>query len=385
MLYFFERKGICEIELHNSVTQDDREHLELLLDKNYVAFKITFALLYTVPREVTLLLYRALKEQRKDITLITYRSKLNRYFHRLGFQSSFISQLGYELTNMKQEKLYSYEIQLLTSYKSDEELLRYLFSEIEKRYGYNFTHYKEDMLHRRFSLFKIKHSIKNSNDAVALILLRRVAFLSFFLDLSINVTEFFRNPYSYRELSSLLEAKYRYTKRLKIWSAGCSSGKEAYSIAMILDSINMLQKTLIYATDFNKFVLEDAKAALYSLAAYKRAIENAKKIGFENYIKNYIVKNDSFMYVKQHIVKNLLFLDHNLTKDSSFNEFDIIMCRNVLIYFEDNLQKKVFSLLYESLRFGGYLFLGESEILHSDFREKFVEYDLKYKIYKKVA
>ena len=385
MLHYFEVKKSCQIEFYPPIVQEDVENLDKIFDQGYYDYKVTFGQIYTIPSSLTLLLYDQIVKKNKKITLSTHKSKLNKYFHRLGFHSSFISQIQKEITKLKSAKSYVSELEKLDSLYDNKEKIIYLLNEIEKRFNYNFNLYKKDMIKRRLTIFMIKHDIKCMNDAVTLILLSKVGFRAFFLELSINVTEFFRNPDSYKVLERLLQHEYKNTKRLKIWSAGCSNGKEAYSIAMVLDNYQKLQKSLIYATDFNKIILEDAKAGLYSNDAYEVACKNAKKGGFEHYIDNYIVKNDYFIQINEELMKNLLFLEHNLTKDSSFNEFNIIMCKNVLIYFDDNLQKKVFALLYDSLRFGGYLFLGESEIVHSSFKEKFVEYDIKNKIYKKVA
>ena len=383
MLQYFEVKGICKIEFHPPVLKTDIDSLNKLFSKNYYMYKIVFGLIYNIPSTLTLLLYDEIIEKKKAVSLVTHKSKLNRYLHRLGFSSSFVSQFNMEVIRLKKEVAFNKELERLFVLRTDK--LEYLLNEIYRHYGYNFHLYKRDMIQRRLDVFMVKHNLIELDSTIALILLSKLAFKAFFLDVSINITEFFRNPQSFLIFESLLQNQYKHKKRLKIWTAGCSNGKETYSFAMILKRMNLLEKSLIYATDFNNIILEDAKAGIYSNQSYEKALQNTKEVNFEHYMKNYIVKNDNFIRINEEIMKNVLFLEHNLAIDSSFNEFDIIICKNVLIYFDHNLQKKVFSLFYDSLRFGGYLFLGESETIHFTFKDKFVEYDKKNKIYKKVA
>lgn len=268
---------------------------------------------------------------------------------------------------------------------SKEQWTLYLLEKILERYGYDFKEYQADMVRRRLDVFMLKHELKSIKNSVGLILFNKSAFKAFFLDLSINVTEFFRDPSSYKKLSEVLLNTYKNFRHIKIWSAGCSSGKEAYSIAILLASLKMLEKTIIYATDFNSVILEEGKNALYSLESYKVAKKNFQKSGIHDYIDNYIVKNENYIALSDEIRDKVLFLEHNLVTDSSFNEFDIIICKNVVIYFANDLQERVFQLFYDSLRFGGHLVLGCNESIHKSFEHQFEQIYYDSKIYKKVV
>jgi len=261
----------------------------------------------------------------------------------------------------------------------------YLLEHIHTRYGYDFKLYNRGMLNRRLDVFMLKHDIHNIKDCVCLILFNKNAFKGFFLEVSINVTELFRETESLNHIIGFLKKNYLNAHSIKIWSAGCSSGEEVYSVAILLKILGLLKKTTIYATDFNKVILQEAKNALYSNESYVLANDNFAKIELDDNLDNYFVKYDSFVGMTDEIKEKVLFFNHNLAVDSSFNEFDIIMCRNVIIYFDDTLQKKVFQLFYESLRFGGHLVLGESERIHLMFETKFQKIDKKNNIYKKVA
>ena len=276
-------------------------------------------------------------------------------------------------------------IKILDQTYTKENYLQYLMQEIKRIYGYDFMEYQQDMLQRRFEAFMIKYRIKNIKNGMGAILFRKAAFKKLLLELSINVTEFFRNPKVYRVLDERLKSTFKNRKNLKVWSAGCSRGKEAVSLAILLDSLNKLDKSLIYATDLNKTVLQEAKNGLYSLDAYQKAEENLQESGLHVSLENYFVKNEHFVAVQDFIKEKILYFEHNLVTDSSFNEFDIIVCSNVLIYFQESLQKRVFQLLYDSLKFGGYLLLGEKELLHSDFHSRFENHDRDMQLYKKIG
>ena len=207
----------------------------------------------------------------------------------------------------------------------------------------------------------------------------------FFLDLSINVTELFRDPLSFKKIKKLLLETYTKRSRIKIWSAGCSSGEEIYSVSILLDKLGILDKSIIYATDFNSVILEEAKNGIYAIDLYNRAIENFKMLDFESSLDEYVTKNSNYITIDEKIRKKTNFFQHNLLVDGSFNEFDIIICKNVIIYFEEKLLEKVFTLLYTSLKFGGHLVLGEAEMIHPLFARKFKQCNKNVKVFKKVG
>jgi len=283
----------------------------------------------------------------------------------------------------KEEDISRY-INFRTLNYSKNEWLTYLLDEIFSKYKYNFKTYKKDLLLRRFNVFMIKHSIMTVKEAVGVILFNKSAFKGFFLELSINVSELFRNPNSFNTFSKFLQETYSKRTRIKLWSAGCSSGEEVYSILILLDNLKMLNKSTLYATDFNGVILEEAKNAIYSIPMYLKALANYKAIGLKNDLDSYLSKNLNFVTINENIRKKANFFQHNLLIDGSFNEFDIIICKNVIIYFDEESLVKAFELFYDSLKVGGYLILGESEVVHSKFMDKFAIYNLDSKVFKKV-
>jgi len=263
--------------------------------------------------------------------------------------------------------------------------IEYLLEKIYVIYNYDFKLYHKDMVNRRVDVFMIKHGIKEIKNAIGLILFNRSAFKVFFLELSINVTELFRKPLSFKQIVKFLNIHYTKNHSIKVWSAGCSSGEEVYSMAIILDSLGLLDKSIIYATDFNSVILEEAKNGIYSIKSYKVAKDNFSEIGVNTNIDSYFTKNNNYLIIDERIKKKTLFFQHNLVTDSSFNEFDIIICKNVIIYFDHDLQTRVFQLFYDSLRFGGHLVLGESESIIESFSNKFEKCSDDCNIFKKVA
>lgn len=281
------------------------------------------------------------------------------------------------------DKISSY-INLLNKKMDKNSWIDYLLEMIFINYEYDFRLYHRDMINRRVDIFMLKHGIKNIKDAVAMILFSKTIFKAFFLDVSINVTEIFRKPESFVTMIKFLNRFYKNSHNIKLWSAGCSSGEEVYSTAILLDSLKLLDKSIIYATDFNSVVLEEAKNGIYSKGTYLKAKENCKEIGFDIELEDYIVENDNYVVINEEIKKKTLFFQHNLIKDGSFNEFDIIICKNVIIYFDKDLQKRVFQLFYDSLKFGGHLVLGESESIIEPFQEKFERCSDNCKVFRKV-
>ncbi|WP_294963095.1 CheR family methyltransferase, partial [Sulfurimonas sp.] len=159
----------------------------------------------------------------------------------------------------------------------------------------------------------------------------------------------------------------------------------AYSTAIILTELGLMHKSIIYATDFNPVVIEEAKNSLYSIERFNKAKKACEELNFKIPLDTYFDINTKFVKVKEHLKINVLFFVHNLEKDSVFNEFDMIECKNVMIYFNEELKQNIFKMFYDSLKFGGHLFLGPSEMLPKNFEYRFEVYDDVNKIYMKVA
>lgn len=204
-------------------------------------------------------------------------------------------------------------------------------------------------------------------------------------EITVNVTEMFRDPDFFRELNTSVISYLRTFPRVKVWSAGCSSGEEAYSLAILLSENKLYERSFIYGTDVNSSIIEAARKGIYSLQKIRTYTENFNRYTTEDsFSKYYTVKYDMSI-VSNHLRKNILFATHNLATDAVFNEFQLITCRNVMIYFDLHLQRRVFQLLYDSLCPFGFLCLGTKESMaNHDIREKFRIVSRKYNIYQKI-
>ena len=173
----------------------------------------------------------------------------------------------------------------------------------------------------------------------------------------------FRDPSFYKTLRTEILPKLGTYPFIRIWVAGCSTGEEAYSIAIFLKELNLLHKSLIYATDINSAVLENAAQAMIPLSKIKLYTENYIAAGGSEQFSDYYAANYSLGKLKDELKSKIIFSTHNLVTDNSFNEFQLILCRNVIIYFDRPLQNTVFELFDNSLEKRGYLALGTKETL----------------------
>ena len=216
------------------------------------------------------------------------------------------------------------------------------------------------------------------------ILTNREFFEVLLLDFSINVTEMFRDPIFYKYLRRELVPVLKTYPFVKIWLAGCATGEEVYSLAIILKEEGLYKRTQIYATDFNEAVLKKAKEGIYPIDCMKDYTVNYQKAGGrESFADYYTAKYDSAIIDKS-LKNNIIFADHNLATDGVFGEMNLILCRNVLIYFNKILQNRVLGLFYNSLCRNGYLCLGNKESLKfSEQTDNFITIDNKGKIYRK--
>ena len=170
---------------------------------------------------------------------------------------------------------------------------------------------------------------------------------------------------------------------IRIWCVGCSNGKEAYSMAILLDELGLLHKSQIYATDISPYVIEEAKNGLYPLEQIYKDEKNYNGAGGKNHFIDYFDLKGSYAKVKSYLSKSILFFEHSLTEDGSLNEFEFILCRNVMIYFKPELQNRVLKNFHHSLDRNGFLAIGKSEGMVLNSGEKyFSKYMDKEKIYK---
>lgn len=264
------------------------------------------------------------------------------------------------------------------------EFKRFLDS-IRLEYGYDFTDYAEASVRRRVDAFMSKRKI-NALDTLGKTLFRDEKFFEEFIqELSVTVTEMFRDPLFYKSLREKVMKRLATYPLIKIWIAGCATGEEVYSIAILLEEEGLLSRSIIYATDINQNSIQVAKNGIYPVEQMKSYTANYQKSGgtrpFSEYYK---AKYGSVMFNKS-LKENIVFSPHNLAVDKSFNEFQMVICRNVLIYFNQQLQNKVINLFYESLVMFGFLGLGNKEsLLFTDRKQCFEDIDQKEKIYIKI-
>ena len=208
----------------------------------------------------------------------------------------------------------------------------------------------------------------------------------FLLGLSVHATAMFRDPSFYLTFRKRVVPLLRTYPTVQIWVAGCSTGEEVYSLAILLQEERLYAKSRIYATDISQAVLRKAREGIFPLAAMRDYTANYHQAGGTNEFSDYYTAQYDSVIFSSGLKNNVVFSEHNLATDGSFNEFQVILCRNVMIYFNKDLQARVHNLLYDSLSMFGVFGLGNKESLkftpQADFYEHLNESD---KLYRKVG
>ncbi|MBW7475163.1 protein-glutamate O-methyltransferase CheR [Paenibacillus oenotherae] len=231
-------------------------------------------------------------------------------------------------------------------------------------YGYDFRNYAFSSVRRR-----IWHRVHSERLTTITALLERVlhdrdTMARLLSDLTIHVTEMFRDPEVFLSFRKHVVPLLRTYPFIRIWHAGCSTGEEIYSMAILLKEEGLYDKTRIYATDMNERVLDSARQGVFPIERMQTFTRNYLEAGGkEAFSQYYTAKYDSALFHSE-LKSNIVFAQHNLVTDRSFNEFNVIFCRNVMIYFNKELQDHVHSLLYESLSTFGVLALGTKESIN---------------------
>ena len=266
----------------------------------------------------------------------------------------------------------------------DEEISQ-LLNDISDWYGYDFTEYSKASMKRR--ILRLIHIDKfmNFQSFQNRIKLDESYFLRFIEEITVNVTEMFRDPKFFKILREQVLSNIAHHSFIKIWHAGCATGEEVYSMAILLHEAGLLEKSLLYATDLKAQVLETVAKGIYPLRHMKLFSENyIQSGGKEDFSKYYTANYDNVKFSK-FLVQRLVTSTHNLVSDGSFNEFQLVLCRNVLIYFEKQLQDRAIKVFDASLELGGYLALGSKESLkYVDLNNRYQQVG-KEKIWKKIC
>lgn len=259
-----------------------------------------------------------------------------------------------------------------------------LLEAIYREHGYDFRLYSEAHVFRRISNRLTLSSEKNVGELRDRVL-RDKDFASLLIrDLSITVTEMFRDPDFYQSMRALAAPILKTYPFVKIWHAGCSTGEEVYSVAIVLKEEGLYDRTTIYATDFNQHALNRAKEGIFSNKTIRDYTMNYQRAGGTASFSDYYMSTYDNVIMDQSLKRNIVWANHNLVTDSVFSEMHMVLCRNVLIYFKPELQARVHKLFCESLINGGLLCLGSKESLgFSGFSDKYMELDKKQRIFRK--
>ena len=244
----------------------------------------------------------------------------------------------------------------------DEEL-EYLIKDVYDLYGYDFSLYSRASFKRRVNRICLIDKFTSFAE-LRYTLINEPNYLKRFIEeVTVNVTEMFRDPYFFKELRESILPQLGTYPLIRIWIAGCSTGEEAYSVAILLKEAGLYHKSLIYATDINPSVLETARAGVFPISQMKTYSENYILSGGKKDFSDYYTANYNSARFDSSLKEKMILSTHNLVSDSSFNSFQLIVCRNVLIYFDKPLQERVFKLFDDSLENLGYLALGSKETL----------------------
>jgi chemotaxis protein methyltransferase CheR len=264
--------------------------------------------------------------------------------------------------------------------------LSLLLEGIFRQYGFDFREYAPASLRRRVWRRAHAEGLSTISALQERLLHDSACMERLLLDLSINVTAMFRDPGFYSAFRRKVVPLLRTYPFTRIWVAGCSTGEEVYSLAILLQEEGLYDRTRIYATDINEAVLERARGGVFPLDKMREYTQNYINAGGSRaFSEYYLAKYDGAQFQRT-LIDNVVFAQHNLVSDRSFNEFNVIVCRNVMIYFDRRLQERVHRLFYESLVTFGVLGLGHREsIRQSPYEDRYEELEPTEKLYRKVA
>jgi len=264
--------------------------------------------------------------------------------------------------------------------------LAVLMEAVFLKYGYDFRNYSEAHLRRRIKNALSKLGVPNIAALQHEIIHDKACFELLLAELSINVTEMFRDPSFYRVLREAVVPVLKTYPFVKIWHAGCASGEEVYSMAILFKEEGLYDRCQIYATDFNARVLKKAKEAIFPIELIKEYTGNYIAAGGKQDFSDYYTAAYDSIILNKGIRERIVFSDHNLATDSVFGEMHMVICRNVMIYFDRELQDRVVKLFADSLCYRGILCLGSKESLKFNANGHLFEpINEEEKIYKKIG
>lgn len=253
-----------------------------------------------------------------------------------------------------------------------------------RRHGYDFRHYAQASIKRRVKALACVLGAPSVSELIARTLRDRSLLPEILAQLSVPVTEMFRDPAVFKLLRDQVLPVLASWPRLKIWQAGCASGEEVYSLAILLDEEGLLERSQIYATDINDSALKKAEAGIFPLSIFDDAERRYRLSGGRRPFSDYSTSAHGFFRMHQHLREHIAFAHHNLVCDGVFCEVQLVLCRNVLIYFDRELQEDVLRLFHDSLGRGGFLCLGTRESLrHGETGGDYAVVDKEHRIFRR--
>lgn len=262
--------------------------------------------------------------------------------------------------------------------------LKALAEAVLAKYGYDFSNYAQSSFKRRIMMVLKKNGLKSVPHLIERIG-EQAFFEQFLLDITVNTTEMFRDPTFFRALREQILPILATRPEFNIWHAACSTGEEVISTAILLREEGLLHRARIYATDINHVVLKRAAEARFPARNLDLFQANYAATAPKGQLSDYYKNVDSDLAFDKGLLQNVRFKHHDLATDDHFFKFDLVLCRNVMIYFNQQLQNRVFELLHTSLFLGGFLALGAKEsMIWCRIADKFEAVNEAEKIYRKV-
>lgn len=257
-----------------------------------------------------------------------------------------------------------------TSKELEDIEIQLLLEGVFRCWGFDFRNYAPASLRRRIWNIVRSEQLTSISGLQEQVLHHPACLERFLHALCVNVTGIFRDPSFFLAFKEQVVPRLRTYPFIRIWHAGCATGEEVYSVAILLQEAGLYHRCRIYATDINEWALRQAKAGIFSLSLMQASTQNYFQAGGQQSFSEYYTAAYDQAIFSASLKRNIVFAQHNLATDGSFNEFNLILCRNVLIYFNPLLQARVHHLLYESLCRFGILGLGGQESLKLTFHEK---------------
>lgn len=259
-----------------------------------------------------------------------------------------------------------------------------LLEAIYRRYGYDFQNYRRETLAKRIARFQADHHLPELSTVIGRVLREPALFFNLMDCFSINVTALFRDPWVWAALRQQVLPHLRTWPHIKVWNAGCATGEEVYSMAILLLEEGLLPRSMIYATDINTSALQTAREGIYPLKIIRQGSRNYLESSPRAVLADYYHARYQGAVMDGRLRRAITFARHNLAMEASFGEMQVIICRNVLIYFNHTLQQNVLRLFWNSLEHGGFLCLGDKESLaFSQVADGFEIMDRAARIYRK--